>query len=70
MYAVNSSDSNLIERIWQYTQYLSSDFAMYKTRLAKSSIVWVIESPKDSRESLFLLQWSDHVYKISNTYYS
>lgn len=70
MYAIKGTDPNLRDRLWTYTQYQSRDFHMYRTRLSKSTLVWVIECPRDPRESLFLLQWSQHVYKIDHTYYS
>lgn len=39
---------------------------MYKTRITKGNIQWVIELPSNSLESLFLLQYSNSVRGIAN----
>ena len=70
MYAVKGTDPLLRERLWTYTQYQSRDFYMYRTRLSRNNLVWVIEVPRDRRESLFLLQFAQYVDRITHTYYS
>ena len=70
MYAVKGYNPTVRDRLWHYTQYESKDIHMYRTRLSRSTLAWVIEIPKDKRETLFLLQFADYVYKISHTYYT
>ena len=70
MYALRGYDPNLRDRLWLYTQHQSRDFHMYRTRLSRSTIVWVVEVPRDRRETLFLLQFAEYVDRIEHTYYS
>jgi hypothetical protein len=69
MYALKGYNPTVRDRLWHYTQYQCRDFYMYKTRLSRSTLVWVIECPRDSRESLFLLQFAEYVDPITHTYY-
>jgi hypothetical protein len=46
----------------------SYGFDMYKARIAKSNIEWVIEIPPGKYQSLFLLQWANSTEPINNLY--
>ena len=68
-YLIESSKDNIIERVWDYVQSTRDHMYMYKTRLSAGTIVWVVEMPRDSLESMFLLQFSNYVSSITRPGY-
>lgn len=56
-----------LERVWSFAQYKGYD--MYKTRITKSWVSWVIEVPEGPGNTRFLLEFSQYASLLSGTYY-
>lgn len=69
-YLIESSDYAHINRIWDWCQYSGRDLPMYRARITKGTVGWVVECPTDRTQTAFLLNFSQHVTAISSTYYA
>ena len=68
-YLIESSDYDLINRIWFYAWGQEPDIIMYKTRITISHTGWVVECTNTKYESMFLLQFGSYVNQIGAPYY-
>lgn len=59
------NNSNHLESVWAWVQSHGDPCYMYKTRLTAGTSGWVIEVPKDRRQTLFLIHWASAVEAIS-----
>lgn len=68
IYTIDSHDMAYIERVWTWAQERSCD--MYKTRITKEWISWVIELPTNSpTETAYILQFGERSTNIMGSYY-
>ena len=65
LYTIN--DADYIESIWDFVQ-LRPECTMYKTRLTRSHIAWVVDLPNERLDVRFLLEYSNVVSRINGTY--
>lgn len=67
LYAVDSRDPQVIERIWQYTQYSGTgvNMPMYRARIARAHVAWCVEINDAQIMTMFLLQFAPYVSMIS-----
>lgn len=64
LYQITTSDYAVLNSIWLYTQYSGLDIPMYRTRLYKGYIEWVVVLPNSSVRTWFLLQYSQYVVSV------
>lgn len=58
IYSIDRSDMLYLERVWDFAQY--HDLNMYKTRITRYQISWVIEIPPGKLETRYLLEFAQH----------
>lgn len=67
---LDTRDSSVIERVWSLTQYSGYHIPMYRSRVSRSHIAWVLETLDDRSASRLLLEFSNYLEPISGTLYS
>lgn len=60
------TNHNQLEPMFLWAQHHGLE--MYKTRIGKANIAWVIEVPSGKLQTLFLIQYSNSVDPIANLY--
>lgn len=63
---LDTCDRNVIERAWTLAQYTGYDWPMYRSRISRSHIAWVIETPDDRAASRLALEFSNHLVLLSS----
>ena len=64
-YLIETNNYDHINRMWDWCQFQGRDIPMYKTRIAKGQIGWVIECPTDRTQTAFLLNFAHWVCPIT-----
>ena len=66
---INTNNYDVLNRIWDYTQYKGASIPMYRTRISASTTAWIVELPDSKLRTAFLLQFGQYVTSVMNVYY-
>ena len=69
-YLIETNNYDHINRMWDWCQFSGRDVPMYKTRVSRGSIGWVVECPTDRTQTAFLLNFSQWVCEINAPMYA